>query len=599
MRRRPSGQRRLVGAAVLLASTAGVAPASGQASDSMTLSEWSVRDGLSLTVDADGFRFPTAIAFVPDPGPRPEDPLYFVTELRGTVKVVTNDRSVHTFASDFFELTPAEELPSGAGQVGLAGLCLDPANGYVFVTFVYQDPHGILRDDIVRFQSTPGAFSLRPTGRTDFAAIFSQQESGVTHHIGPCRVKDGHLYVSVGDAWQPYAARQPDALRGKILRLTLDGAPAPGNPFARPGSPAPAADLVWAVGLRNPFGLQFVGDRLFVADNGTAIDRFLEVRPGGDYLWNGNDWSIATNAAFVWSPAIGPVQMDFQGESGPLPEDLRSTFFIAASANREAPPGVVAVPYDLAVGKVARMPEWVLRYRGQRNMMVTGVALGPDGLYVAPLIQDPTAESPILRLGDAGDAHPYTLATDLDPLVLMHERGCTGCHTLNGNRGWSGAIAPPLDTRGELSGRLHERIASPDYAESVRLLDQAGVPGSEARQAVLAAEGRARARLWVKSQILQPGFDRGVSQMPALGLSEAEADAISAYLVPRPRTASLTDRARRAVSAILPARTGRRGIFMAFAVGFLLAGALGLGLGFTGVARRRRAVASSLPADRL
>jgi hypothetical protein len=125
--------------------------------------DWIVEEGFALAIDADGFEFPSAIAFVPEPGREPRDPLYFVTELRGSIKVVTNDRTVHTFADAFFDFEPEAELPAGKGQAGLAGICLEPERGYVFVTFAYHDEAGILRNNIARFGSVPGSFSLQPT----------------------------------------------------------------------------------------------------------------------------------------------------------------------------------------------------------------------------------------------------------------------------------------------------------------------------------------------------------------------------------------------------------------------------------------------------
>jgi hypothetical protein len=45
---------------------------------------WELDPGFTMEIDADGYQLRSAIAFVPEPGPRPEDPLYYVTELRGT-----------------------------------------------------------------------------------------------------------------------------------------------------------------------------------------------------------------------------------------------------------------------------------------------------------------------------------------------------------------------------------------------------------------------------------------------------------------------------------------------------------------------------------
>jgi hypothetical protein len=136
-------------------------------------SDWAVADRFTIVEDTTGYHFPSAIAFVPEPGPDPKDPLYFVTELRGTLKVVTNDRSIFTFAENVFQFKPTEELPSGQGQGGMGGICLDPAHGYIFVTFLYTDANGRMRNNIVRYQSKPGTFSLQPESFTAFTEVFA------------------------------------------------------------------------------------------------------------------------------------------------------------------------------------------------------------------------------------------------------------------------------------------------------------------------------------------------------------------------------------------------------------------------------------------
>ena len=60
--------------------------------------QWTLDPGFALEVDTAGYELPTALAFVPHAGSGPKDPLYFVVELRGKVKVVTNDRTVLVFA---------------------------------------------------------------------------------------------------------------------------------------------------------------------------------------------------------------------------------------------------------------------------------------------------------------------------------------------------------------------------------------------------------------------------------------------------------------------------------------------------------------------
>lgn len=101
-----------------------------------------------------------------------------------------------------------------------------------------------------------------------------------THHnggrlaIGP----DGHLYVTTGDVNQRERAQDLDWLGGKILRATLDGEPAPGNPFD---------SLVWTYGHRNVQGLGWAPDgRMFASEFGQdAWDELNLVEPGESYGW--------------------------------------------------------------------------------------------------------------------------------------------------------------------------------------------------------------------------------------------------------------------------------------------------------------------------
>lgn len=90
---------------------------------------------------------------------------------------------------------------------------------------------------------------------------------------------EGSLFVTTGDASEGQSSQDPGSLAGKILRVTRDGTPAPGNPD--PGSP------VWSMGHRNVQGLDWdESGRLWASEFGqNALDEINLIVPGGNYGW--------------------------------------------------------------------------------------------------------------------------------------------------------------------------------------------------------------------------------------------------------------------------------------------------------------------------
>ncbi len=72
------------------------------------------------------FSLPVNIAFVLEPGPNPDDPLFYVTELYGTIKVVANDGTVSDYATGLLNFNPTGNFP-GSGEQGLTGIVVEPA----------------------------------------------------------------------------------------------------------------------------------------------------------------------------------------------------------------------------------------------------------------------------------------------------------------------------------------------------------------------------------------------------------------------------------------------------------------------------------------
>jgi glucose/arabinose dehydrogenase len=533
--------------------------------------DWAVTEGFAVSIDTDGYDFPTAIAFVPEPGSGPKDPLYFVAELRGRVKVVTNDRSVYTFAENFVQRKPEKELPDVEGETGLAGICLAPEQGYVFVTFAYQDSQGVLRNNVMRFDSKPRTFSLKPTGQLDFTKIFANFEAAVSHQIGSCQVANNALYVSVGDGRQTEESQNTNALLGKVLRISLDGKSLPDNPFYDATNPDKPANFVWSYGWRNPFGLKAVGDRIFVADNGSDIDRFAEALAGENYMWDGSDWSIGSHADIALEPDIGPAQLEFNpAGSKALPKEYDQSFFVAASRPDDA--GIVRLQYDLNKKRATGVPDYFLRYQGAGQQIVVGIAVGPDGLYFVPTFPNADGRSFILKLAyDPAHQHPYLLSNITDPWLLMSQKSCFGCHQLDGKGGTAG---PVLD-QGAMVKQLNEKLNSPDYVQTVQQVDllarEPFTSYKEARSEVLQAQGQERIRTWMIYHIMEPRFDNPNSLMPNLGLSRTEATAITDYLL-QPK--SFMGRVKDLVLPYLPVVILPRHLLFAFAIG-LVAGIVG------------------------
>ena len=112
---------------------------------------------------------------------------------------------------------------------------------------------------------------------------------------------DGYLYVTTGDASDQGLAQEIGALNGKILRVTLDGQPAPGNPFA--GSP------VWTLGHRNVQGIGWDDEgRMYASEFGqNRFDELNLIEPGGNYGWpvvegdGGGDEYV--DPLLTWEPA--------------------------------------------------------------------------------------------------------------------------------------------------------------------------------------------------------------------------------------------------------------------------------------------------------
>ncbi len=162
------------------------------------------------------------------------------------------------------------------GEGGLLGIALSP--GFASDHLVYAYFTSASDNRIVRMLYDPAKPAGEQLGAPD--TVFKGIPKGFIHNGGRIAFgPDGMLYAGTGESGRRELAQDRKNLGGKILRLTPEGEPAPGNPF--PGSP------VYSYGHRNVQGLAWDDkQRLFASEFGQDTwDELNAIKPGGNYGW--------------------------------------------------------------------------------------------------------------------------------------------------------------------------------------------------------------------------------------------------------------------------------------------------------------------------
>ena len=260
------------------------------------LDSWWLFPGFEIELVATGFDLPVNLAFVPNPSNDPKAPLLYITELYGQVKVMTNDWSTHTYAKDLINYDPSHQFP-GTGESGVIGICVEPNTGDLFVTMVYVDD-GEIKAKVVMSSKDGLQMDSMETIIDDIPSTMrAHQIQAVT--IG----FDGKLYVNIGEGGESEKAQVDDDLRGKILRMNLDGTVPDDNPTP--------SSYVYAKGFRNPFGVAWrkSDQSLYVSINGPDRDDVIaKVKPGGNHGW---PQTMRQNTIFIWEYCQAPTAIDF------------------------------------------------------------------------------------------------------------------------------------------------------------------------------------------------------------------------------------------------------------------------------------------------
>jgi glucose/arabinose dehydrogenase len=290
---------------------------------------------ISATVLTSSLTAPWGIAALPDGR-------FLVTEKAGTMRLITATGQVGSALGNVSSV-------NAGGQGGLLGLCVDPSfatNRMVYWSFSER------RSDGNVLAVAKGRLADNEAGLDNVTVIYRATPAYAgTNQYGSRVIFDrtGNLFVSSGDRSDPgirVQAQDANSAIGKIIRITTNGQPAPGNPFIGQANTRPE---VYSMGHRNEHGLVIhpvTGD-LWEGELGPrGGDEINIIKPSANYGWPvityGIDYSGQPigNAIqqqtgmeqpiYYWDPVISPSGMTFY-KGTRIPEWENNLFVCALS----------------------------------------------------------------------------------------------------------------------------------------------------------------------------------------------------------------------------------------------------------------------------
>lgn len=242
-----------------------------------------------ITAIAENLEVPWALAFLPDQS-------LLVTERSGRVRLVT--ASGELLPEPLLSLEVVRKIQ---GEGGLHGITIHPEfekNRFVYVYYTYENQGNQSLNRVARYTFEDNKLINEQ--------IIVDRIPGALFHDGG-RIKfgpDKYLYITTGDAQDPSLAQNTNSLAGKILRVTPDGQPAPGNT---------TNTLIYSYGHRNPQGITWdESGRLWETEHGqSTLDELNQIENGNNYGWptiegdetkSGLTQPIAHSGSSTWAP---------------------------------------------------------------------------------------------------------------------------------------------------------------------------------------------------------------------------------------------------------------------------------------------------------
>ncbi|WP_207425738.1 PQQ-dependent sugar dehydrogenase [Pedobacter sp. SYSU D00535] len=306
-----------------------------------------------------------------------------IAEKAGTMRIVSTSGTVGNAITG---------IPSvnSAGQGGLLGLCIDPqfgSNRMIYWVFA-ENVNGGTVTAVAKGRLADNGSSIE--GAT--VIYRANPPANSTLHYGGRIVFDqtGNLLVSTGErsslSTRPLAQSVTTAL-GKIVRITTNGQPAPGNPsFSGSG----ALPELYSTGHRNPQGIVLhpTTGELWLSEHGPrGGDEINRVRPGLNYGWPtityGIEYSGQTigngiqqqngmeQPVYYWDPVISPSGITFY-KGNRVPEWENNLFVCALSGQHIAR---LVIENNRVTGEE--------RLLSQENQRFRDITQGTDGALYA------------------------------------------------------------------------------------------------------------------------------------------------------------------------------------------------------------------------